>query len=219
MPKTVDEFLNALRAFQEKDVNGNGQKDERYCFDAYSYGFFTGIAQWYGLTPGLSGVDPNTDSATSAWYSEGVRPYFELLATMVKEDLFDTSMLGATDEMFNSRIAENKVAGMRSYTDATWFNQLVEGVEEAEYSVIAPIQALEGVQPYLLTDAVDLAFDKYGITKVATPEKVEGIMRLYDFSCTEIYGDLTGMGIEGVDFFEEADPNNEGRVRTTKMGQ
>ena len=216
MPTTVDEFLDVLRAFQAQDVNGNGQKDERYCFDAYSYGFFTGIAQWFGLTPGLTGIDPNTDSATSAWYSEGVRPYFELLSTMVKEDLFDTSMLGATDEMFNSRIAENKVAGMRSYTDATWFNQLVEGVEEAEYTVIAPIQAVEGITPYLLTDAANLCYNKMGITKAATPEVVEGIIRLYDFSLTETASTYSGSGIEGTDYIIESDPNNEGRVRLTQ---
>lgn len=216
MPTTVDEFLDVLRAFQAQDVNGNGQKDERYCFDAYSYGFFTGIAQWFGLTPGLTGIDPNTDSATSAWYSEGVRPYFELLSTMVKEDLFDTAMLGATDEMFNSRIAENKVAGMRSYTDATWFNQLVEGVEEAEYTVIAPIKAVEGITPYLLTDAVNLCYNKMGITKAATPEVVEGIIRLYDFSFTESASTYSGSGIEGTDFTVEPDPNNEGRVRLTQ---
>ena len=216
MPTTVDEFLDVLRAFQAQDVNGNGQKDERYCFDSHSYGFFTGIAQWFGLTPGLTGIDPNTDSATSAWYSEGVRPYFELLSTMVKEDLFDTAMLGATDEMFNSRIAENKVAGMRSYTDATWFNQLVEGVEEAEYSVIAPIQAVEGITPYLLTDAVNLCYNKMGITKAATPEVVEGIIRLYDFSFTESASTYSGSGIEGTDFTIEPDPNNEGRVRLTQ---
>ena len=216
MPTTVDEFLDVLRAFQAQDVNGNGQKDERYCFDSHSYGFFTGIAQWFGLTPGLTGIDPNTDSATSAWYSEGVRPYFELLSTMVKEDLFDTAMLGATDEMFNSRIAENKVAGMRSYTDATWFNQLVEGVEEAEYTVIAPIQAVEGITPYLLTDAVNLCYNKMGITKAATPEVVEGIIRLYDFSFTESASTYSGSGIEGTDFTIEPDPNNEGRVRLTQ---
>lgn len=216
MPTTVDEFLDVLRAFQAQDVNGNGQKDERYCFDSHSYGFFTGIAQWFGLTPGLTGIDPNTDSATSAWYSEGVRPYFELLSTMVKEDLFDTSMLGATGEMFNSRIAENKVAGMRSYTDGTWFNQLVEGVEEAEYTVIAPIKAVEGITPYLLTDAVNLSYNKMGITKAATPEVVEGIIRLYDFSFTESASTYSGSGIEGTDFIVEPDPNNEGRVRLTQ---
>ena len=216
MPTTVDEFLDVLRAFQAQDVNGNGQKDERYCFDSHSYGFFTGIAQWFGLTPGLTGIDPNTDSATSAWYSEGVRPYFELLSTMVKEDLFDTSMLGATDEMFNSRIAENKVAGMRSYTDGTWFNQLVEGVEEAEYTVIAPIQAVEGITPYLLTDAANLCYNKMGITKAATPEVVEGIIRLYDFSLTETASTYSGSGIEGTDYIIESDPNNEGRVRLTQ---
>lgn len=216
MPTTVDEFLDVLRAFQAQDVNGNGQKDERYCFDSHSYGFFTGIAQWFGLTPGLTGIDPNTDSATSAWYSEGVRPYFELLSTMVKEDLFDTSMLGATDEMFNSRIAENKVAGMRSYTDGTWFNQLVEGVEEAEYTVIAPIKAVEGITPYLLTDAANLCYNKMGITKAATPEVVEGIIRLYDFSLTETASTYSGSGIEGTDYIIESDPNNEGRVRLTQ---
>ena len=39
-------------------------------------------------------------------------------------------------------------------------------------------------------------------------------MRLYDFSCTERYGDLIGSGSEGTDFSVEPDPNNEGRVRT-----
>ena len=218
MPTTVDEFLAVLRAFQENDVNGNGVKDEKYCFDPYSYSFFTGIAQWFGLTPGLTGIDPNTDSATSAWYSKGVKPYFELLTTMVKENLFDTAMLGATDEMFNSHIAENKVAGMRSYTNAVWFNQLVEGVSDAEYTVIAPIAAVEGVTPYLLTDAVNLSFNKFGITKIASDDAVEGIIRLLDFMATERYLMLKNTGVEG-DFYVEDDPNNEGRHRIKQIDE
>lgn len=212
MPTTVEEFLEALRAFQKNDVNGNGQKDEMYSIDCYSYSFFSGIAQWFGLTPGVVGIDPNNDRVTSAWYQDGVKDYFKLLKQMVDEDLMDVGLVGATEEMFNQAIAENRIAGLRTYANLTWFADLIKDDPEAEYACIAPIQAVEGIAPFMLCDSNKLVYDKYAMTKACTEEVQEAIIHYYDFATgTDVAKLLSNNGVEGVDYEFVDDERNPGR--------
>lgn len=212
MPTTVEEFLEALRAFQKNDVNGNGQKDEMYSIDCYSYSFFSGIAQWFGLTPGVVGIDPNNDRVTSAWYQDGVKDYFKLLKQMVDEGLMDVGLVGATEEMFNQAIAENRIAGLRTYANLTWFADLIKDDPEAEYASIAPIQAVEGIAPFMLCDSNKLVYDKYAMTKVCTEEVQEAIIHYYDFATgTDVAKLLSNNGVEGVDYEFVDDERNPGR--------
>ena len=212
MPTTVEEFLEALRAFQKNDVNGNGQKDEMYSIDCYSYSFFSGIAQWFGLTPGVVGIDPNNDRVTSAWYQDGVKDYFKLLKQMVDEGLMDVGLVGATEEMFNQAIAENRIAGLRTYANLTWFADLIKDDPEAEYASIAPIQAVEGIAPFMLCDSNKLVYDKYAMTKACTEEVQEAIIHYYDFATgTDVAKLLSNNGVEGVDYEYVDDERNPGR--------
>ena len=212
VPTTVEEFLEALRAFQKNDVNGNGQKDEMYSIDCYSYSFFSGIAQWFGLTPGVVGIDPNNDRVTSAWYQDGVKDYFKLLKQMVDEGLMDVGLVGATEEMFNQAIAENRIAGLRTYANLTWFADLIKDDPEAEYASIAPIQAVEGIAPFMLCDSNKLVYDKYAMTKACTEEVQEAIIHYYDFATgTDVAKLLSNNGVEGVDYEFVDDERNPGR--------
>ena len=212
VPTPVEEFLEALRAFQKNDVNGNGQKDEMYSIDCYSYSFFSGIAQWFGLTPGVVGIDPNNDRVTSAWYQDGVKDYFKLLKQMVDEGLMDVGLVGATEEMFNQAIAENRIAGLRTYANLTWFADLIKDDPEAEYASIAPIQAVEGIAPFMLCDSNKLVYDKYAMTKACTEEVQEAIIHYYDFATgTDVAKLLSNNGVEGVDYEYVDDERNPGR--------
>ncbi len=212
VPTTVEEFLEALRAFQKNDVNGNGQKDEMYSIDCYSYSFFSGIAQWFGLTPGVVGIDPNNDRVTSAWYQDGVKDYFKLLKQMVDEGLMDVGLVGATEEMFNQAIAENRIAGLRTYANLTWFADLIKDDPDAEYATIAPIQAVEGIAPFMLCDSNKLVYDKYAMTKACTEEVQEAIIHYYDFATgTDVAKLLSNNGVEGVDYEFVDDERNPGR--------
>lgn len=212
VPTTVEGFLEALRAFQKNDVNGNSQKDEMYSIDCYSYSFFSGIAQWFGLTPGVVGIDPNNDRVTSAWYQDGVKDYFKLLKQMVDEGLMDVGLVGATEEMFNQAIAENRIAGLRTYANLTWFADLIKDDPDAEYATIAPIQAVEGVAPFMLCDSNKLVYDKYAMTKACTEEVQEAIIHYYDFATgTDVAKLLSNNGVEGVDYEFVDDERNPGR--------
>lgn len=218
VPTTVEEFLEALRAFQKADVNGNGMADEMYSIDCYSYSFFSGIAQWFGLTPGVVGIDPNNDRVTSPWYQDGVKDYFKLLKQMVDENLLDVGLVGATEEMFNQAIAENRIAGLRTYANLTWFADLIKEVPEAEYATIAPIEAVEGIAPFMLCDSNKLVYDKYAMTKACTEEIQEAIIHYYDFATgTQVARMLSDAGVEGIDYEWVDDENNPGRKASNAL--
>ncbi len=197
VPTTVDEWVDALRAFRENDMNGNGVEDEVLLFDSYSYSFFTGIAQWFGLVPDIIAVDTSSNEVVSPWYQEGVKDYFQLMNELAEEGIFDVSLVGATDEVGSQRIAENKISALRSYAIASWWEELVEGVE-AEYIILPPLKAKEGITPFLLGDSADLAFDKFAITKAC--EDVEGAIKLFDYLFSEDYARVSGIGVQGIDW-------------------
>lgn len=198
IPSTVEEWKSALKAFRDNDMNGNGVKDEVLLFDPYSYSFFTGIAQWFGLVPDIIALDTSSNKVVSPWYQEGVKDYFKLMNDLAKEGIFDVSLVGATDEVGNQRIAENKISGLRSYSIASWFEDLVKGVENAEYAILPPLTAKKGITPFMLCDAADLSFDKFAITKNC--KDVKGAIKLFDYVFSDDFSRLSFSGVEGEDY-------------------
>lgn len=219
MPTTLEEYHNALKTFREQDANGNGKQDEILMYDPYSYNFFNGIAQWFGLAPALLNVPVNVDvvngEAVTPWYQPGVKEYFKFMNQLVQEGIFDLSMVGATDEQCNQKIAENKVSALRSYSTGNAWEDMINPDPEATemYLLVPPLQAVEGVTPYALFEPSQMAWEKFGITTAC--EDVEGAIKFFDL----IYGNnkknYAGYnllnGVEDVDYKimdDEDDPNS-----------
>lgn len=219
MPTTLEEYHNALKTFREQDANGNGKQDEILMYDPYSYNFFNGIAQWFGLAPALMNVPVNVDvangEAVTPWYQPGVKEYFKFMNQLVQEGIFDLSMVGATDEQCNQKIAENKVSSLRAYSTGNAWEDMINPDPEATelYLLVPPLQAVEGVTPYALFEPSQMAWEKFGITTAC--EDVEGAIKFFDL----IYGNnkknYAGYnllnGVEDVDYKimdDEDDPNS-----------
>lgn len=215
MPTTLDEYYNALKTFRDQDANGNGQQDEVLMYDPYSYNFFNGIAQWFGLAPSLAAVPVNVDvvngEAVTPWYQPGIKAYFEFMNRLTEEGIFDLSLVGATDEQCNQKIAENKVSSLRAYSTGLAWEQMINPDPNATemYQLVPPIEAVEGVTPYVLFEPSQMAWEKYGITTAC--EDVEGAIKFFDFLYSEEGADILGNGVEGVDsktMDNEDDPNS-----------
>lgn len=72
-----------------------------------------------------------------------------------------------------------------------------------------PIEAVEGVTPYVLFEPSQMAWEKYGITTAC--EDVEGAIKFFDFLYSEEGADILDGGVEGVDsktMDNEDDPNS-----------
>lgn len=215
MPTTLDEYYNALKTFRDQDANGNGQQDEVLMYDPYSYNFFNGIAQWFGLAPSLAAVPVNVDvvngRGSDSLVSPGIKAYFEFMNRLTEEGIFDLSLVGATDEQCNQKIAENKVSSLRAYSTGLAWEQMINPDPNATemYQLVPPIEAVEGVTPYVLFEPSQMAWEKYGITTAC--EDVEGAIKFFDFLYSEEGADILDGGVEGVDsktMDNEDDPNS-----------
>ncbi|MCR5755888.1 MAG: extracellular solute-binding protein [Acetatifactor sp.] len=188
MPQTTDELFDALKAFQEKDVNGNGEKDE--VVNIGLDGFNNGIAQFFGLGTDICYIDYETGKVNSPWYQEGIKDYIQFMKELNDAGLLETS--GQGDE----KKAENKVSFMNNWMGETWEEAGIHVGEEeaAPYFVSLICQGVEGIDPLVVRqNGVQKGFYEYAVTSNADEEAI-GI--LLDYLTTEEYSVLADYGIE-----------------------
>lgn len=195
VPKTADEFYAMLQAFQEKDVNGSGAKDEVLVLDPK--GFHNGIAQWFGLGIGVTNVDATNLKVVTPWYQDGAKDYFTYMQKLVKDGLLDTSGLANVGETLNQKRAENKLAADYTYGLEMW-NKGMTPDPAAEYMPIVPLKSKDGLTTYASMEPNTLVWEKYAITKSC--KDLEGAIKFFDVVHSERYIELLSWGIKDSDY-------------------
>lgn len=194
-PTTLDELFDTLKAFQDQDVNQNGEKDEAVMVNYSS--FATDISCWFGLGIDVTFIDSTDDyTVKSPWYQEHVKDY---IAYMQK--LYENGLLKMEDNQSGTYMANNQVAGISNWAEEMWLEPQIIVPEGAAYPWFVPIriQAVEGQTP-LFRGA-----HKYnpGWTATAVPassDKQAAIAKIFDYLVTEEAIMLTENGIEGVSY-------------------
>ena len=195
MPANADELYDVLKAFRDRDANGNGQADEVFLVNYSS--FATDLAQCFGLGIDITFVNSqNGNKVESPWYQENAKAYIEYM-----RKLYRAGILKMADSQSSSYMADNKVAAMESWALELWLEPQITVPEGAAYPWFAPvrIQAVEGQTPLFRGP------NKYnpGWTATAVPassNKQQAIAKILDFLVTEEAVRLTEQGIEGVSY-------------------
>lgn len=197
-PTTAEEFFEMLKAFRDKDANGNGAKDEIMVISTKR--FQTGIAQWFGLVFGLDtkmiGIDMQTHEVVSPWYQPGVKDYFRYMNRLYNEGILDPS---AQEDQTN---AANAMSANYNYGTQTWLEPAT-GVESAYYMPLLPLPAVAGIDPLQVLQPSEYAFSwsKYAFTKNCNDPVA--IAKALDLFTSWWYNDLSEWGIEGVHYTME----------------
>ena len=195
IPKTADELYDLIKAFQDMDANGNGKKDE--IIDVYLDRFDNGLAQMFGLAPGLIQFEVKTGEIVTPWYQPGIRDYIEFVRKCIDGGIIDPSLaFGTGNETPDSRVAENRTGGIYTYIVQFWLEPMVTTEKAVYYPVL--LQGNKDIQPSLLQESAALTAEKYAITK--NWKDVEGAVRLFDTLYTDEYAELCFWGVEGVSF-------------------
>ncbi len=194
VPKTTEGLYNALLAFKQQDVNGNGANDE--LVRASLNGFYNGIAQMFGLgTDLICFTDYESGEVTSPWYQDGIKDYINFMKKLYENGLLDTAESGSENKV------ENRLAMICSWWAGTYEEAAVvvpEGQAGANYvgiicdseTGVSPVVSIQdGIQK---NSSYEVAF-----TSQADPEVVG---RLLDYLCSEEYSTLTEYGIEGYSY-------------------
>lgn len=199
MPTTIDEFVDTLVAFREKDANGNGVNDEKALFASdLSLLRHSGIAGWFGLVMNTIGLDPNTDKITTVFYQDGFKDYVAFIKKMVDAgvmSLADNGSLYTTDT--SSIISQNNISAMYYQTASMSGRDELTGDENCNYRPLT-IQGVEGIRP---TSRGDYNLSVYtGYYAFMNSVNVEAAAKLLDFFFTEDYWSWNREGLKGNDF-------------------
>lgn len=203
VPKTSDELLNVLRAFRDKDPNGNGKQDE------IPFSMREKIT-WVENIFGMWGVNPDTN----VLYNGQVIPGFihpntkkglEFLATMHKEKLLDQESFTNTRQIWEQKIQGNAVGSWNHVTGDgwTWQKRLNDALKNNNSSVVTiPTPKGSGYDGPIGRTQSPIK-NTWVISKNA--KNAEAIIKWLDWLATDEGSLYSTLGVEGETYKKEGD--------------
>ncbi|KZE71732.1 hypothetical protein AV654_05885 [Paenibacillus elgii] len=210
MPETMDDWYNMLKAFKEKDANGNGNPNDEIPFSSVG-----GQDDKYYLNfADAWGIDLNTDNR---WKVENDKLIFtpidprakEYLATMNKwynEGLIDKEFLSRQEQDFKAAIFSNKVGATNHWIGfLAEFNDLPEAkkVPGFHFEVAKPPVLHKGDKAATRRQQLITVPWAWGIS--ANNKNVEATMKLFDYVYSDEGQILLNFGVEGDSYAKGAD--------------
>jgi putative aldouronate transport system substrate-binding protein len=197
VPKTTDELVDVLKAFRDKDPNGNGKPDEI----PMSMRNWAQLLDWLSGSWGLDdqmGYQINIDNdKVHIWLTDDrYKEYLQYLNGLYKEKLLDQDLFLQKPSDYTGKMASGRLGFFGNQASDT-FQKF-----KNEYAGIAPLKGPHGDQMYH-ANSVIRGFGEFAITKA--DKYPEATLRWVDY----FYGDEGSIffryGIEGKTFTYQKD--------------
>ncbi len=195
-PTTTEELYDLLKAFKEKDPNGNGQADE------VPFSFANGGQYSVSTLFGIDLSDGFTDISgewEDVYTCSDYREYLRYMHKLYAEGLLDNGYANNDGDMVSNKAANDLIglvsdwAYAASYVYSPCYDDY-DGTTGIWHEMV-PVKAPNGEQFYRGIDPLDSV---YGITKVCEhPELAFAIM---DYLFNEDMQNLCNLGIKGEDW-------------------
>jgi len=198
-PVTLDDWYNMLKAFKEKDPNGNGKPDEIPYTTRNTKAGVLSFMEAYGI----SGFEANEqffieDSKVKYAYTDPrCKDALTYISKLYKEGLIDPEYATNDTKVWLSRIT-NEVAGSLQDTTARAYSlgdqiKIANPKSDASLLVVAPPKGPTGIQ--MTTSQMQPV---RGLTAISVNSKYkEQIVKLFDYFYSEEGSLLMNFGIEG----------------------
>ncbi|GAS82138.1 extracellular solute-binding protein [Paenibacillus amylolyticus] len=228
MPKTIDEWYTALKAFKENDMNGNGDKnDEIPLGDQNGMGSITSFSTSYGLLVTFQ-MNPQTGKITYGPYEPAFKDYLAMMNKWYKEGLIDSEFAATDKKGFEAKFSNNIVGAYGGTISGinTYKNQMQAAVPDFKLVGVSPPVGPAG-QSFSAAEQLAQYVPLEGAVVSSQAKDPEKVMKLLDFMVSEEGSDLQNWGLEGESYviengkkkFSDAiwnDPNYEARVAVSR---
>jgi putative aldouronate transport system substrate-binding protein len=198
IPKTAEEYKNVLRAFRDKDPNGNGIKDELptsgrefgkwmdHLFGMYGVAMWEGSPEWdvYDGQIQYAGITPNMKAA------------IRFIRELYVEKLLDNETFLNKGEVWQAKI-NNNLVGSWYHLPANVrdrYTAMLKGAPNA-YIVGMPIPKVEGFQGFVTQKSMG---EPEWMIPAAAQKNAEASLKLLDFFYDQNNDDFSRFGIEGL---------------------
>lgn len=202
MPTTTDEFYNVLKAFKEKDPNGNGKADEVPFTTSTSDNVWGGGVDTFLMNAFI--YDNSSDylsvkdgkvifSPAQPEWKEGLKYLRKLFAEGLMDKGVFTQNNDAVKQMANKPDADVGAVGYALISSVFDVND--SHPRHKDYDVVPPLKGPDGVQ--LAGYSVGAGDGQFVITNKATKEQQIAAVKLADFLWSEEGTVLQSWGFEG----------------------
>lgn len=198
MPKTVEEYKDVLRAFRDKDPNGNGVKDELptsgrefgkwmdHLFGMYGIAMWEGSPEWdeYDGKIQYAGVTPNMKAAIGS------------IRELYAEKLLDNETFLNKGDVWQAKI-NNNLVGSWYHLPANVvdrYNAMLKGAPNA-YIVGMPMPKVNGFQGFVTQKSMG---EPEWVIPASAKNKAEASLKLLDFFYDQSNDEFIRFGIEGL---------------------
>ncbi|MFC0215766.1 extracellular solute-binding protein [Paenibacillus chartarius] len=197
VPKTAEEYREVLRAFRDKDPNGNGVKDELptsgrehgkwmdHLFGMYGVAMWEGNPEW----------DIYEGSIQYAGVSKNMKAAIGYMRELYKEKLLDNETFLNKGDVWQAKI-NNNLVGSWYHLPANImdrYNAMLKGAPDA-YVVGMPMPKVEGFQGFVTQKSMG---EPEWVIPIASQGKAEAALKLLDFFYDPANEDFVRFGIEG----------------------
>ncbi|MFC3803913.1 extracellular solute-binding protein [Cohnella sp. GCM10012308] len=193
-PKTPDELLTLLRAFRDKDPNGNGLKDEIPFSSRENLTWVNNIFGMYGQNHTTAKYENN--ELLPGFITSNHKQGLDFMRTMYAEKLIDSEFMTNKRNVWEQKIQQG-IVGMWNHDPSLawdWQDRLNKSLPNEHPNVIAiPTPKAPGV-----TDAGSLRTSTnkvYLITKKA--KDPAAVIKFFDWLATEEGQEFVNFGIPG----------------------
>jgi putative aldouronate transport system substrate-binding protein len=224
MPKTTDEFTKLLKAFKDKDINGNGQADEvpfATIFSQNDPAYIFQLANAFDLEMTWGGgTDPvylfrvKKGKMQSQLQLPEFKSFLTWVAKLYAEGLINKDLTSANYDRMIEYVSKGQ-AGMVSFwsTYAYLFGGASpdnqgdkDGGKASIFVPMTPLKSPSGAQYY--SKRLNLNGDGMGITTACAPEKREVAMKWIDFLFNSPEAMMTQQwGVEGLSYTKDSAGN------------
>ncbi|MGG1519369.1 extracellular solute-binding protein [Paenibacillus oryzisoli] len=199
-PTTLDEWYTVLKAFKEKDPNGNGKADEIPFSPRYSWG---GAAEIFGHALGLHvagycrGFDVDENGRLQyGWMDPKAEKLVGWLRKLFEEGLLDPEFMSKKADKILSDIALERVGSTNHFLNATAKFNAAVGTGKANWMLALP-PADPGVERFYEKSGPIASY--YGISKDAEDPALA--IRWLDYIyASEEGARLLAFGVEGLSY-------------------
>ncbi|WP_181593078.1 extracellular solute-binding protein [Paenibacillus sp. YN15] len=195
-PKTSDELLAVLKAFKEKDPNGNGKPDEIPLTSREKFTWLENIFGMWGVNPDSFSV--YNDQVIPSFIHPNILKGLEFIRTLYAEKLIDSEFMTNNSTVWKQKILSDRV-GMFNHNQSTggsWYRDMRSSLKD---NPDADFMAIPTPQGAGYTGPVGRVEQPVGKTFILFKQSknAEAVIRFFDWLATEEGNAYAAYGAEG----------------------
>jgi len=199
-PETIDDWYAVLKAFKEKDPNGNGVADEIPLGDTSFGGSLNSFTGAFGLLDGFQ-IHPGTGKITYGPYENNYKEYLATMHKWYAEGLMDSEFAATDKRSFEAKFANDTIGAYGGTITGinTYKNVLSATVPDFNLIGITPPIG-PGGKPYSQSTRLVQNAPLEGVAVSSQAKDPVAAVKLLDFMISPEGSDLQNWGIEGVSY-------------------